>query len=394
MILDLLLALSAIPAVITAGWLFILTVFSRRGPRPAEKVSYLRFDLVVPAHDEEKGIARTIRSLLALHYPRNLYRIVVVADNCIDDTAGVARREGALVLVRNDQQRRGKGQALTFAFAQVLRGDADAVVVVDADTVVSPNLLLAFASRLSKGAEAMQADYCVQEDANSWRIRLMRIAFTLMHVVRSLGRERLGLSCGLRGNGMCFSRSLLTRVPHDACSIVEDIEYGLRLGEQGVRVVYVAEARVWGEMVSGAQASVSQRRRWEGGRYQLARERALPILVAAVRRRSLLLFDLAMDLLVPPLAQIGLVIAVGEGLSLALAVGRRNLGPGLWLWSAAAAFLFIYLARGWQVSGAGLRGLLDLALSPAYVFWKMSVYARTATRNTAWVRTARQGKPS
>src|SRR5690606_22233480 len=112
----------------------------------------LHFDIVVPAHNEASGIGRTLASLRAIDWPRDRFRILVVADNCTDNTAAIARNAGAHVLERQDEHRRGKGHALAFAF-EASRRDAlaDAVVVVDADTGVSPNLLEAFATRLEQG---------------------------------------------------------------------------------------------------------------------------------------------------------------------------------------------------------------------------------------------------
>ena len=130
----------------------------------------------------------------------------------------------------------------------------------------------------------------------------MAIAFGMFHVLRSLARERRKLSCGLRGNGMCFRHSLLREVPHDAFSVVEDLEYGLRLGRAGHRVFYAHEAAALGEMVASEKASRSQRRRWEGGRALLLRQQGLSLLSEALRKRSALLFDLAMDVWVPPLS--------------------------------------------------------------------------------------------
>jgi 1,2-diacylglycerol 3-beta-glucosyltransferase len=393
--LELASGLLALPILLPAGYLFALTLLSRRPRAPGPVPPRLRFEVVVPAHDEEAGIGQTVASLSAVDYPQAQRRITVVADNCTDQTAQRASAAGARVLERTDAARRGKGYALAFAFERVLaEGWADAVVVIDADSVASPNLLSAFGVRLEHGARAVQAHYGVRNAAESWRTRLMAIAFSLFHVVRSVARERRGLSCGLRGNGMCFASNVLSQVPHDAFSIVEDVEYGLRLGEAGIRVHYAGEAHVLGEMVSGERAARSQRQRWEGGRLALARRRGLPLLARAIARRDAVLFDLAWDLFVPPLSWLSL----GASLGTTFAVGAAVWGgaPGACLpWALVWAFLGIHVLRGWYVSGVGPRGFFDLLRVPVYMVWKLTLPLRRGKPPAAaWVRTARPGEAS
>ena len=391
--LDVVLALASLPVLGWCGYLGLLALLSgtNRAPQPGGHPA-TRFDVIVPAHDEEGGIAATVESLLATDYPRELRQVVVVADNCTDATAARAEEAGALVLVRDDPERRGKGHALACAFARVEEDAvADAVLVVDADTTVTPDLLHAFARRFEAGAEAVQGRYGVRNPGASWRTRLMVIALALFHDLRSLGRERLGLSCGLRGNGMGLSRAVLARVPYRAFSIVEDVEHGLDLGLAGVRVRFVPEAAVLGEMVSGEGRSRSQRRRWEGGRRALAFARGPRLLAEGLRRRDPVLTDLALDTLVPPLATVVLAIVLGSGAALL----RFALGGPPWPsipWLAAAALLAAYVLRGWALSGAGARGLVDLCVyAPAYVVWKLALSLRRAPNaRGAWVRTARE----
>jgi len=389
---DLLLGLAALPVLLASGYLLVLTVCSARRKPPPASPPHLHFELVVPAHDEEAGIAATVRSLLEVDYPAALRQVVVVADNCVDATAARAREAGAEVLERQDEVRRGKGYALARAFERSLAaGVADAVVVVDADSVVSANLLTAFAARLDAGAVAVQAHYGVRNPDASWRTRLMTLALALFHGVRSQGRERLGWSAGLRGNGMCFATRLLSEVPHEAFSIVEDVEYGIRLGLAGHRVHYAAEAEVLGEMVSGETASRSQRRRWEGGRRQLVHQHALPLLRRGSASRDPVLLDLAMDLLVPPLATLTALALAGLG---AAGVASWLLGAPLaatWLWAASVAGLLAYVLRGWMLSGTGLLGLLALARAPGYLLWKISLaIGREPGADKGWVRTTRE----
>jgi cellulose synthase/poly-beta-1,6-N-acetylglucosamine synthase-like glycosyltransferase len=396
------LAVLSLPVLAWTTYLGVLSVLSiGRQPRWADSGEpRTRFDLVVPAHDEEGGIAATVQSLLAVDYPPTMRRIVVVADNCSDETARRAVAAGATVLERRDASRRGKGYALQFAFERsVATEDVDAVVVVDADTKVAPNLLRAFDVRLRRGAAAVQAEYGVENRDSSWRTRLMHIAFTLFHGVRCRARERLGLSVGLRGNGMAFAVSLLRSVPHDAFSIVEDVEYGVRIGLEGYRVHYAGETGVFGQMVSSGAASESQRRRWEGGRWALASKHATRLVAGGLRRRSPMLLDLAADLLVPPLTYV--VLAVGMGL-VAEVARRAWLGPGAWWsvapWIAAALGLMAYVVRGLFLARVGPVVVVDLLWAPVYMVWKVILAARAAPAERAteqeWVRTAREGDRS
>ncbi len=395
-LLDAALVVLALPALVATGYLALLAVLSRRGPAAAPASRRLRFDVVVPAHDEEAGIARTVSSLLALDWPSDRFRVLVVADNCTDRTAERAEASGALVLVRRDARRRGKGYALGFAFERVLAdGVADAAVVVDADTVATRNLLSAFAARLEAGELAVQARNTVLNADASWRTRLMALAFVLINEVRSLGRERLRVSCGLRGNGMCISREALRRAPYEAFSIAEDLEYGIVLGEAGIRVAYAGEACVQSEMVTGERASRSQRRRWEGGRRALRRRYVSTLLRSALRDRSPVLLDLALDLLVPPLAWVAAYAALG-----AAAAGLASLAPGGAVaapacWGGSLILLATYVARGWQLSPLGIRGLASLAWLPFFVVWKIWTTAtRPAAESTEFVRTARERRRS
>jgi cellulose synthase/poly-beta-1,6-N-acetylglucosamine synthase-like glycosyltransferase len=387
-----LLALS-LPVLVASGYLLLLTLLAwRSAPAAGALAPSLRFALIVPAHDEATGIAATVRSLLMLDWPRPLRQVLVVADNCTDDTAALARAAGALVLERHDEARRGKGYALARAFAWALEQGFDAVVVVDADTVVSGNLLRAFALRLGAGAQAIQADYRVRNPDASWRTRLMTIALAAFHQVRSLGRSRLGVSCGLRGNGMCLRAALLRAVPYDAFSLVEDLEYGLRLGTAGYRVEYAPEAQVFGEMVAGGAAARSQRLRWEGGRALMRKAHGLPLLRRGLLRRDALTLDLAFDVLVPPLAQLWLaalaLLALGAGLWVLLGVGGAAAVSGL----LALACLGAHVLGGWWHSGTGAQGLVDLACAPAYVLWKLALpRAASVPEDAVWVRTSREG---
>jgi 1,2-diacylglycerol 3-beta-glucosyltransferase len=382
------LSIVAPPATAACLYLLVLTCLSGRLAAPRASSRQMFFDVIVPAHDEAAGIGNTISSLKRLSWPTARYRIVVIADNCTDATASVSLEAGATVLERQDLTRRGKGYALAHAFTwSRSAGIADAVAVVDADSVVSANLLQSFAARIDAGACALQAHYGVLNATDSWRTRLMAIALGSVHKLRSRARERMGLSCGIRGNGWCVTHALLDKMPYCSFSLTEDIEFGVNLGLAGYRVAYCDESHVHGEMVTSEHAARSQRQRWEGGRIGLIREKVPALLRTAVARRSLVCLDLALDLLVLPLSYVVVtvvgIIAIGalspDSLrSTLLTVGLIDL-----------LALVVYVGRGWILSGIGIAGIWDLLRVPVFLFWKLLIIRFHPKPNT-WVRTKRE----
>lgn len=389
-IMDSILFALALPATAASLYLLALTFLSGAPPDALRSSRRLRFDVIVPAYNEASIIASVVASLHKLDWPADGFRILVVADNCTDSTASLARAAGAEVLERHDNQRRGKGYALEFAF-QASRDDgfAYAVVVVDADTEVSANLLEAFASRIESGAKVMQAHYGVSNPQASWRTRLMAIAMASFHQLRSRARERLHLSCGIRGNGWCITHRLLQKVPYRAFSLTEDLEYGIDLGLAGHRVHYADEARVDAVMVSDEQAARTQRQRWEHGRRQLIRSRTLPLLQAAGGAGGRVCLDLAIDLLLPPLSYVAVNVALLIVLAGLATWWDPSLGIWLWLGVVSGVSLLLYVLRGWNLSGVGWHGLLDLLHAPLFVVWKLLLMLR-AHESAEWVRTKRE----
>ena len=386
---NLLLLAIALPAVAACAYLLLLTALSQRVAPMVPRSRALKFDIIVPAHNEASVIERTVASLRKLDWPPDGFRILVIADNCTDQTAALARLAGATVLERQDPSLRGKGYALNFAFRSSReQAWADAVIVVDADAEVSSNLAAAFAARIESGVHAIQAHYGILNPMASWRTRLITIAKASFHIVRSRARESMKLSCGIRGNGWCVTHALLNQVPYQAYSLTEDLEFGIDIGLAGFRVAYADEAHSNAEMVTDEKIAGTQRRRWESGRFQLIRSRTLPLLLAAIRRGDAVCFDLAIDLMVLPLSYVTLNVLLLLGASLVAVYW--GLAHVVWVWIAlaCAAGLLAYVLRGWQLSGIGARGVFDLARAPAFLIWKVILMLRPGTQG--WVRTDRE----
>jgi 1,2-diacylglycerol 3-beta-glucosyltransferase len=309
-------ALAGVLAALAAGYLVLLAFAALGHRRPTPTAPRSRVAVLVPAHNEAQLIARCVDSLQRQSYPADLYDIVVVADNCTDDTALRAEAAGAIVLVRHDPDSPGKGPALHWSMDRLLceHPDLGALVVVDADSVVEPGMLGALVSRLQAGADVVQAEYLGLNEDGSAKSELRCAAFLLFHRVRFGGRAFLGLPCNLVGNGMLFSRRLLEERPWDAFTSAEDLEYSVDLRLAGVQPVFAAEARLRAPVAGRGRAARVQRLRWEGGRFHVVRTRLPKLIDAVIGQRRWSLVDAAVDLAVPPLGLLATASLLGAAL--------------------------------------------------------------------------------
>ncbi|MCC7369037.1 MAG: glycosyltransferase [Chloroflexi bacterium] len=355
---------------------------------PPEGGQRRRFAILAPAHDEESTIGRLLASTAALDYPRSRYDVVVVADNCTDRTAEIARAAGAQVEERSDNAHRGKGYALRWVLARLRERGAryDAYVVIDADTVVAPDLLTRMDAHFEAGSAVVQVYYTVLNADESPLAALRYAALAALHYVRPLGRRQLGLSCGLKGNGMGFLAEVLEQHGWEWFTLAEDVEFHLALVADGLRVDFIPETTVLADMpVTFAQAE-SQNERWERGRVEMLRERGLGLLLAGLRQRDPVRLDAIAEQLIPPLS-VPVVLAgalTGAGL-----LCRSRLAAGLGLFSLGGQLA--YVLTGLVLVGAPWRVYRALAYAPTYVGWKVWLYARSlAARGSGpWIRTAR-----
>jgi exopolysaccharide biosynthesis WecB/TagA/CpsF family protein len=383
---------------LAALYLLVLAVAALQSrPRPAIGLATSRVVVLVPAHDEEALLPRCLASLLAQDYPAERRRIVVIADNCTDGTAGSARRAGAEVMVREEPDLRGKGRALRWAMDQLLgeQEPPDAVAVVDADSVAEPGLLRALEAALAGGAEAAQADYLVL-DGDGAGTPLRQAAFLLFHRTRFTGRAALGLPCSLVGNGMMFRRSLLERMPWNAFTGAEDLEYSIDLRIAGVRPRFVATASVAGPAPGFGRAAATQRMRWEGGRLHVARTRLPRLLGAALRHRDASRAEAALDLAIPPLGLLTMVGILGDLASLALVVSGVVRPWAGATWWAASLLLTAYVVLGLRAARAPASAYRALLHTPRFLLAKVGTYLRMTRGLGAdrWVRTERPGESS
>jgi hypothetical protein len=359
---------------------------NRSGPARRPR-GVTRFAVVVPAHNEEAAIARTLESLEGMEYPRERFRTIVVADNCTDGTARVARSAGATVLERDAPDEHGKGHALAWALER-LGNEFDAVVVLDADCEASPNLLGALEAGLTRGNAAVQASNRAANPEQAPMSALRFAAFSLQNHVRPLGRDRLGLSCGLLGTGMALESGLLRRCPWAAFTLTEDADYHLGLVAAGERVQFAPEAVVRSPMPTSLVASRVQRLRWESGRWTLARAWAWRLFVLGARSRDVRRLHAGLELLVPPAS----LLMAGNVATLLVARGVRS-RKGLVVAAGNSAAQLAYVLGGLHLVGAPRPVYRALLLAPLLAIDSLLVHARIAAGRgpTRWIRSQRQG---
>lgn len=358
---------------------------TRPGPRP-------RCAVLVPAHDEEAGIGRTVAALLRELGPDD--RVVVVADNCTDGTAAAARACGATVVERNVPELRGKGYALDFGVRFLEQAPPDVVVVVDADCLAEDGGLDELVREAYAAGRPAQAAYELDgQEAGGARQRLSAFAVRYKNVVRPLGLRRLGLPCLLTGTGMAFPWALLRGAKLAHGNIVEDMQLGLDLAVAGHPPLFCPQARVRSELPAGRRAAVSQRTRWEHGHLKTLLGQVPRLLAAGAHRRRLDLIGLALELSVPPLSMLFLLWAAAFAVMAGWAATGESAGPATALAAGALAVLLSIFAA-WVKFGRERLPLASLLAAPFYVLGKLPIYLAFLVRpQRAWVRTERDTSP-
>jgi cellulose synthase/poly-beta-1,6-N-acetylglucosamine synthase-like glycosyltransferase len=336
--------------------------------------------ILVPAHNEERLVGRSVKSLRASAMENA--KVVVIAHNCSDHTAEEARRAGAEALVYNDSDAKGKGYALRFGFSYAIESGYDAAMVVDADSVVTFNTVPELREALAQGADVVQCRYEMKSNGNKAKEVLSALAFRGFTFIRPLGRERLGLSAGILGNGFAVTTQTLKEVPYDAFSIVEDLEFHLHLMRAGKCVRFIEDAVVTSHLPTSSDAENSQRSRWEGGRLRVAKMSLVP-LFKEVLRGHYSMIEPVLDLAGLPLA----FAAVALLAALALPVHAVRL--------YAVTALIIMTVHVVTAAWAGpnfFRTLRTLSMVPLYILWKLCLIPRlfrASHAQAAWIRTAR-----
>ncbi len=370
MLIDLLFLIIGVGFLLIFFYLFFLAIASlwphKKKPLSAPAI---RFGIIIPAHNESALIGQTLENLQSIKYPNELYEVIVIADNCDDNTGEIAESHGATCLYRHDSDKRGKGAVLHWVFPQLLStGNHDAYVVIDADTHMANNFLTVINHNFLEGAEVVQAYSEPRHPDRSPLESLAFLGFALNRNLRYQGRSRLGWSANLMGTGMCFARNIIEQYGWNTTTMVEDIEYGMFLRLQDVRVVFAHDARISVELHKDIKQSKGQRTRWDMGKFEV-RNRYLPqLLKKGFEKKDLGYFDSSMELLLPPFSIFVIMVLACFGLYLLFDFQRETLN--FYIWLSILVSLIFYIFTGLLTARANFKVYLSLFYAPFFLLWR------------------------
>jgi cellulose synthase/poly-beta-1,6-N-acetylglucosamine synthase-like glycosyltransferase len=359
-----------------------------RPASPAPVSAPTRLAFLVPAHNEALLIDAAVRSLIAQRHDHVEFAVWVVADNCDDDTAALARRVGATVLERRDQERPGKPAAIAWALGQIPLDDRDAVVIIDADTMVDVGFAEALAERAPLRDKAVQAWFGSSNPEESWLTRLASLLVDVRYEGQFALKRDTGLNVVLTGNGMCLGTGLLGRCGWVSDSLTEDLEMYARFTALGERIDYAAGAQLYAQEARDLGETATQRRRWQAGRWQVLASHVAPLLrsrAIGARQRLDALAELSFS---GPVAHASVALLFGAGLCLLGTTAGRIVG-GIFL-------LSIVPMAGWTCWALFRRSdrltlMVDLLRLPFYAVWRggLAIAALLTGRSGRWERSPR-----
>lgn len=353
--------------------LISLAGFRRRADNSRKHAPSRTFAILVAAHNEEKVIGPLLANLNGLDYPRDLYDVFVVADNCSDGTARIAASYGATVMERFDKVRIGKGYAMEWMLERLWQRERqyDAVLVFDADNLISAGFLREMNDKLSDGHRVIQSYVETKNPYDSWVSLSYAITYWFINRMWQQARHNWGMVSTLAGTGMCFEANLLKEMGWNATSLTEDVEFTARCIEREIYPTWAPDAIVYDEKPVTLSSSIRQRLRWMRGHTDCARRYIVPLFVSALRTRKFAQFDAVMYLFQPIRFLFVAAVWVMSYLQLATPLSEQvavlRTVPD-WAWIALNAALFLQFPLVMAIERRPLKSYLGLILFPVFQF--------------------------
>ena len=352
------------------------------------------FAMVIAAHNEEKVIEPLIENLFQMDYPRELFDVFVVADNCTDKTALIARNAGASVHQRFNSVKKGKGYALEWMFHRLFRMERQyhAIVIFDADNLVKENFLIEMNSKLCQGEKIVQCYLDSKNPFDTWVTNTFSIAFWITNRLLQLARYNIGLSNVLGGTGMCISTDVLKQFGWGATSLTEDLEFSMKALSHGVKTSWAHDAVVYDEKPLTFAQSWRQRKRWAQGQVDVAGRYFFPLLLRGIKERKMTYIDAAVHLFQPALVMIATFFMLTNLVS-AIQPHYNNIFSLVmpWTgWQILSAIQYVYPVAALALDRLPWRAYLGLILYPVFIYsWIPIVFLGFINRkDKQWSHTA------
>eukprot|EP01122_Echinamoeba_exundans_P003091 TRINITY_DN13247_c0_g1_i1.p1 TRINITY_DN13247_c0_g1~~TRINITY_DN13247_c0_g1_i1.p1 ORF type:complete len:414 (+),score=51.82 TRINITY_DN13247_c0_g1_i1:386-1627(+) len=354
------------------------------------------FAVLVAAHNEEQVVGALMENLKQLNYPKDLYDVFVICDNCTDRTAEIVRAHGMNACVRTNQNLRGKGYAIEWMLKELwaMPRQYDAVVMFDADNLADPNFLIEMNNDLSSGARVIQGYIDTKNPEDSWITASYGVSYWYINRLWQLSRSNLNMANFLGGTGMCFETNLLKEMGWGATSLVEDLEFTMRSVMRGVYPKFNYDAKVFDEKPLTFKASARQRLRWMQGHFTVARRYFFPLLWRAIKERSLVKLDLALYGVNVYIVLLTFLLTAVIWIDNSFFDGPNiaNLYGYLPLWlsfTAIAANVFTFMIAMLLEKVKYKKVYLYLVLFPIYLlsWYPITVYAFFTQNNKQWSHT-------
>ena len=346
-----------------------------------------RIAVLIPAHNEAAQIALVIEEVQKQLLDNDL--LLVIADNCQDNTAEIAHLAGATVIERINKTERGKGYALEHGLQYLQDDSPEVVVFLDADCIVYPNALSNISCLARDTGRPVQAKYLMEQANNPGLTeRISTLAIQIKNRVRFLGLKILGAHCLLTGSGMAFPWSVINQVSLAGAINADDMKLTVDLALINILPMYCEEALVMGRLMENQDAQ-SQRTRWEHGHIQMILAEVPRLLKAFFQQRRLALLILALDIAVPPMSLLVMLWVVMTAIAtLATRVGAFSL-PALMLGVTGLGLLCVLLLI-WSKFGREDLSLKDLIAIPFYIIGKIAIYLKFLVNpQSRWLKTER-----
>ena len=352
--------------------------------KPQPDIARPSVAVLIPAHNESAVITNTIQTILSQLKAQD--QLLVVADNCTDDTASIARNLGATVVERFNVTLRGKGYALDHGIQYLHNTPPQVVMIIDADCSISADFIQVLAQACVELQRPVQALDLMLAPANpSLKMRIAEFAWAVKNKVRPLGFKALGLPCQLMGTGMAFLWRDITKMSLANGHIAEDMKLGIDFCRAAKAPVFIPNVLVTSLFPQGEKASTAQRARWEHGHLGTIINEAPSLIVEALKTRNMHMFGLACDLIVPPLAVLVLLCVAIFVVSF---IASAQLA--LLLSSLLLAALTIAVLLAWLFFGRNIISFQQLCYAPIYALVKIPLYIKFfLNRQVEWVRSKR-----